>query len=210
MLTVVFKIAVLGMLVLEMPAKKMFEPIFGPDPISMTAKAPQAETTAGPQTASDEKAQDEPMLMDFALAASEAHAQATPPADAKPDAQKSNPFNGNTLNTEEDLARQRQELKELEKSLDAKLARLQKLEAKLSRMLDQAKELQKTKLKHLIDVYKNMKAKQAASVLETLDIDIAVKILAGMPGRQAGEILSYVKPTVAAKLTELLTVMQVQ
>ena len=77
-------------------------------------------------------------------------------------------------------------------------------------MLDQAKELQKTKLKHLIDVYKNMKAKQAASVLETLDIDIAVKILAGMPGRQAGEILSYVKPVVAAKLTELLTVMQAQ
>ena len=110
MLTVVFKIAVLGMLALEMPAKKMFEPIFGPeDPVSMTAKAPETATQDGSKTASANGAEDEPMLMDFALAASEAHAQATPPAGnapAAPDAQNSNPFNGNTLNTEEDLARQ--------------------------------------------------------------------------------------------------------
>ena len=213
MLTVMFKITVLGMMALEMPAKKIFEPIFGPDPISMTARAPEQKTPSEPESAALAMAEDEPMLMDLALGASQAHAQQQPPAGAAPantGAQQGTPFNGDTLNTEEDLTRRRQELKELEKSLDAKLARLQKLEAKLSRMLEEAKELQKSKLKHLIDVYKNMKAKQAASVIETLDTDISVKILAGMPGRQAGEILSYVKPTVAAKLTELLTVMQVQ
>ena len=61
---------------------------------------------------------------------------------------------------------------------------------------------------HLIDVYSNMKAKQAASVLETLDERIAVKILAGMRGRQAGEILTYVNPQKAARLSESLTKMQ--
>ena len=53
-----------------------------------------------------------------------------------------------------------------------------------------------------------MKAKQAAAVLETLDPKIAVKVLAGMRGRQAGEILTFVKPERAAQLTESLARMQ--
>jgi len=53
-----------------------------------------------------------------------------------------------------------------------------------------------------------MKSKQAASVLETLDEHIAVKILAGMKGRQAGEILSFVSPKKAAKISEDLTKIQ--
>ena len=54
----------------------------------------------------------------------------------------------------------------------------------------------------------NMKAKQAASVLETIDEATAVKILAGMRGRQSGEILTYVNPTKAARLAEALARMQ--
>lgn len=105
----------------------------------------------------------------------------------------------------DELARQEQQLKNLEKELDAKLARMTQVEGSLKKMLDEAKELRDSKLKHLIDVYSNMKSKQAAAVLETLDEDIAVRILAGMRGRQAGEILTYVKAEKAAKLSEALT-----
>lgn len=109
---------------------------------------------------------------------------------------------------EEELRRKEQSLTQLESEIDEKLARLQKLETKLAAMIEKAEEIKDNKLKHLIDVYSNMKAKQAAVVIETLDPDTAVKILAGMRGRQAGEILTNVKAERAALLTEMLTSLQ--
>lgn len=109
---------------------------------------------------------------------------------------------------QEELDRREQSLRTLEANLDAKLADLKTLEAKLDAMLKDADKMKDEKLRHLVDVYSNMKAKQAAQVLETLDEDIAVKILAGMRGRQAGEILTNVKAEKAAKLSEALTRMQ--
>jgi flagellar motility protein MotE (MotC chaperone) len=110
---------------------------------------------------------------------------------------------------QDDLNRQETSLRQLEQQIDTKLVQLQELEAKIQRMLEDAQELKDKKLRHLVDVYSNMKAKQAAAVIETLDQKIAVKILAGMRGRQAGEILTFVQPAKAAKLSEALTRMQI-
>lgn len=159
-----------------------------------------------------EKAQHTPML-----AATEALAQeseADKPADAaaqdKPAEEAQEPsFNARQHEARmEELRRRELGLKELEASIDAKLKRLAELEAKLQKMLEEADVLKDEKLRHLVDVYSNMKAKQAAEVLETLDQEIAVKILAGMRGRQAGEILTNVQPEKAAKLSEALTKLQ--
>lgn len=109
----------------------------------------------------------------------------------------------------EALERRELALKTLEQEVDAKLARLQEMQGKIEQMLAEAKQTRDAKLRHLIDVYSNMKARQAAEVIETLDEDIAVKILAGMRGRQAGEILTYVEARKAATLSEKLTRMQV-
>lgn len=109
---------------------------------------------------------------------------------------------------QDDLSRREQELKSLEQQVDAKLAQMQDLEARIKTMLKDAQGMKDEKLRHLVDVYTNMKAKQAAAVLETLDEKIAVRILAGMRGRQAGEILTYVQAEKAAKLSEALTRMQ--
>lgn len=110
---------------------------------------------------------------------------------------------------EEDLASRERSLKALEQSLDDKLVELKTLEKRIQAMLDQADVLKDEKLKHLVDVYSNMKSKQAAAVLETLDDALAVKILSGMRGRTAGEILSNVRADRAAVLTEALTRLQV-
>lgn len=104
-----------------------------------------------------------------------------------------------------ELRRREESLRALERSLDAKLAEQKKIQASIKKMLEDANVLKDKKIKHLIEVYSNMKAKQAALVLETLDEEIAVKILSGMRGRKAGEILSYVKPEKAALLSERLT-----
>ena len=109
---------------------------------------------------------------------------------------------------QEDLARKEQELKVLESELNARLERMQMLENRIASMIKDAEETKDAKFRHLVDVLSNMKAKQAAAVLETLDPKIAVRVLAGMRGRQAGGILTFVKPTIAAKLTEDLARMQ--
>ena len=75
-------------------------------------------------------------------------------------------------------------------------------------MIADADVLKDKKIKHLVGVYTAMKAKQAAQVIESLDTDLAVKILSGMRGRSAGAILGYVSPKKAAKLSEELTKLQ--
>ena len=112
------------------------------------------------------------------------------------------------LRKQEELDRREQALNALETEIDAKLVKLQELEASIQRLVTDARGVMDERLKHLIDVYANMKPKQAAVVLETLDEDIAVKILAGMSGRQAGEILTNVQADKAARLTEMLTRME--
>lgn len=109
----------------------------------------------------------------------------------------------------DDLDRRERQVRELEKQVDAKLVRLQELESNLKRLIEEANNVKDEKLRHLVDVYSNMKAQQAAAVLATLDEKISVKILAGMRGRQAGEILSFVPAEKAAKLSEALTKLQV-
>lgn len=107
-----------------------------------------------------------------------------------------------------DLDRRESELNKLEQALNEKLLNMQAMEARIQTMLKEAQALKDDKMRHLIDVYTNMKAQQAAQVLETLDERTAVQILAGMRGRQAGEILTYVKSEKAARLSEMLTRMQ--
>lgn len=134
-------------------------------------------------------------------------------ATAEPPAQQAANQPGNiTLDAlnrkQEELARREQDLRALEQELDARLIQMQALEVRLQTMLRDAEETKGEKYKHLVDVLANMKARQAAEVLETLDEKIAVRVLAGMRGRQAGEILTYATPVKAARLTEALARMQ--
>lgn len=109
---------------------------------------------------------------------------------------------------EQALDKREAELRALELELDDKFQKLRAMEVKMQKMIDSAGAIQNEKMQHLVDVYSNMKPKQAAQVLETLEESIAVKILSGMSGRKAGEILSSVRPDRAAKLSEALTKLQ--
>lgn len=109
---------------------------------------------------------------------------------------------------QEELSRKEQSLKALQAELDARLHDLQEVEMRLNAMLQEANDIKSAKYRQLIDVFSNMKARQAAQVLETLDEKIAVKVLAGMRGRQAGEILSLANAEKAARLAESLARLQ--
>ena len=151
------------------------------------------------------------MIVRPAIAATQALAQepaapSTPDNATDSDAQANQPQDLNAR--EQALAKKEAELKALEAQVDQKLTTLRELEIRMQNLIDSAASIQDEKMAHLIDVYSNMKPKQAAVVLQTLEEPIAVRILAGMSGRKAGEILSSVRADRAAALSAALTRLQ--
>lgn len=107
-----------------------------------------------------------------------------------------------------ELNRQEQELLALQQQMEHRMTELHGLEGRLQNMLQQATTAQDGKFKQLVDMYANMKPRQAAAALTTVDEEVAVKILTGMKSKQSGDILSYMDPKHAAKLSEFLAKMQ--
>lgn len=215
------KLGLLAGIMIDMPLPIVAElPFFASSQHGETQPAqPMAEGTPGPvamvgtmaRTGQDVSAGHEAPASRMASGAGRAMA-----AEAAPDKAAPAPAPTMTESQErealqqrqEQLNRREQELKQLQDQLDTRLEELQTLEGKLQTMIKEADSLKDQKLRHLVDVYTNMKAKQAAEVLESLDERISVKILAGMRGRTAGEILTFVKAERAARLSEALTRMQ--
>lgn len=203
LLLVGFKICLLAVVLVEpfvslssfLPSAQMLSSLEGSEPVSV------AEVAA-------EKTAEAPKAMPAGAAfAATAEPPATPDAATNPN-QPGNITLDAINRKQEELARREQDLRALEQELDARLIQMQALEVRLQTMLRDAEETKGEKYKHLVDVLANMKARQAAEVLETLDEKIAVRVLAGMRGRQAGEILTYATPVKAARLTEALARMQ--
>jgi flagellar motility protein MotE (MotC chaperone) len=109
---------------------------------------------------------------------------------------------------QQELARREQDVLMLKQQMESRLQELHSAEKKVQGMLKEAHGVHDQKIKHLISSYTNMKPKQAALALESLDERLAVRILAGMNPKQAGEVLTYTNPKTVAKLTELLARMQ--
>jgi hypothetical protein len=105
----------------------------------------------------------------------------------------------------QELARQQQDILMLRQQMDDRLKDIENAEQKMQDMIREAKGLEDKKVRHLIQVYANMKPKVAAKAIESLDERVAVRILSGMVPKQSGEILTYTDPEKTAKLTELLT-----
>jgi hypothetical protein len=105
----------------------------------------------------------------------------------------------------QELARQQQDILMLRQQMDDRLKDIETAEQKMQDMIREAKGLEDKKVRHLIQMYANMKPKVAAKALESLDERVAVRILSGMVPKQSGEILTYTDPGKTAKLTELLT-----
>jgi len=104
-----------------------------------------------------------------------------------------------------ELNRKEEELLALQQQMNARMDELNKIEGRVTSMVQGANSAEDGRFKHLIDTYVSMKAKKAAVALTTLDEEIAVRILNGMKGKQAGEIFSYMDPVQAARLSEAMT-----
>ena len=109
-----------------------------------------------------------------------------------------------------ELNRREQELMALQQQMESRLVDLHTLENRLQGMLNDANTTQDQKFRQLVDMYANMKPRVAAQSLSNMDEELAVRILSGMKSKEAGDIMSYMDPLVAARLSEVMSKMQMQ
>jgi flagellar motility protein MotE (MotC chaperone) len=77
--------------------------------------------------------------------------------------------------------------------------------AEYKQLIEQQKILEDARITHLVKAYSGMRAENAANLVNSLDDYVAVRILSAMSGRAAGQIMSFVRPTKAARLTKMLS-----
>jgi flagellar motility protein MotE (MotC chaperone) len=113
---------------------------------------------------------------------------------------------------EERLKEREKALAALESDLNVRMVEIEETRKKLAELVtkqealvDEQKILKNARIDHLVTAYKGMRPERAGSLVNSLDDDVAVLILSAMPGRNAGQILAYVDPEKAARLTKAIS-----
>jgi len=91
-----------------------------------------------------------------------------------------------------------------EQRLNERLAELRLLETSVQDLLGQLDEAQEQRLASLVDVYRRMRAKDAATVFDGLEDDVLIQVASRMPQSSLAEILGRMDPVRARRLTEML------
>lgn len=115
----------------------------------------------------------------------------------------------------QDLAARRQELNRLadeldtrerllmatEQRIDGKIERLKAIEAQIKQLLHIHGEQEEAQLNDLVRVYETMKPKEAAQILQKLEMDVLLKVVQRMNNRKLALVLAQMDPEMAKKVT---------
>lgn len=88
-----------------------------------------------------------------------------------------------------------------EKKLEAKVRELKDIEARIAAATKKKEEVEMARLKGLVTMYENMKAKEAAKIFERLDIKLATEVAVQIAPRRMSEIMAQMSPEAAERLT---------
>jgi flagellar motility protein MotE (MotC chaperone) len=113
------------------------------------------------------------------------------------------------LDKEAELKKMETELMPLKEEIETRMAELTELQDTLmaysKNLAEREKTLQDAKITHLVKLYSSMEAKQAADILDRLQIDTVVRILGNMKGKEAGGIMAMLPPDKGAVISERLS-----
>ncbi len=115
----------------------------------------------------------------------------------------------------ENIQKQRAQLDALKQEIEEKVEKLSKIQLQIAtdiakqEAMDDKRKKNRTaeedaKIKMLGKVYSSMKPKQAAAIINKMDIEVIQKVFSQMKGEQIGSILSYVDQDRAALISEKL------
>lgn len=100
------------------------------------------------------------------------------------------------------LGKRERQLKQLEKSIDEKLKRLDDERKFFAQSIQQEKELQGQRLDKLVQLYDKMEPKKAAPVFEKMDEDLVVALFKKLRQKQVTLILETMNADKSVKLSE--------
>ena len=126
--------------------------------------------------------------------------------------------NPETFRMFETIEKKNRELKRREEELRIKELRIKAIESKVSKDLEKIEkgiseskqqlgiqdEKTKENVEALVKVYSSMKPEEAANLIEAIDDDLALRIVAGMKSKIAGKVLSKLDVKVAKRISETL------
>ncbi len=109
------------------------------------------------------------------------------------------------LATQQDRAAERRaELELLEERLAGETSRLESLRADLSDLLARAEAAQTADVDRLVALYRNMKPDAAAMIMNDLDLEASIMVLATMPERDAAPIMARLNPVRARAISKII------
>jgi flagellar motility protein MotE (MotC chaperone) len=106
---------------------------------------------------------------------------------------------------EKELSELEEELQRQKVELDKRLQQLEEMRNQIAQTLKDRVEVDQEKVTKLVDLYSNMKPKQAADVIGSINEDLAVEVLAKMKKKNAAEIMNLLSPEKARVLSEKYT-----
>ncbi len=92
-------------------------------------------------------------------------------------------------------------LKATENRIDEKIAQLKKIEVRIAEFVEGQEEHREEQLKSLVKVYESMKPKDAARILNRLDIEVLLEVTGRMREVKMAAILARMTPARAEELT---------
>ncbi len=104
----------------------------------------------------------------------------------------------NTLRAQEAL------LKAAQQEMKRKFVELSQLRKQLEILLGEQQDQEQQQIVHLVEIYEGMKAKEAARIFNSLDIDVLINVLMKMSNRKAAAILAKMNPERAKAVTVML------
>ena len=106
---------------------------------------------------------------------------------------------------EKELAELEEELQRQKVELDKRITQLEDMRNQIAQTLKDRVDVDQDKVNKLVDLYSNMKPKQAADILGSLNEELAVEVLAKMKKKSAAEIMNLLPPEKARVLSEKYT-----
>lgn len=103
---------------------------------------------------------------------------------------------------EAELKKMEEELQKQKDELEKRISSLEEVRDKIAAKLETKVKVDQQKVESLISVYSSMKPSQAAKVIEGINEDLAVEVLAKMKNKNAAEILNLMDAEKAKRLSE--------
>ncbi|MBV1863805.1 MAG: hypothetical protein KUG74_05145 [Rhodobacteraceae bacterium] len=91
-----------------------------------------------------------------------------------------------------------------EEKLKQDTARLSNLKKDLEDLFFRAQKAKSDDLKRLVEIYRNMKPKEAAAIMNSLDIEVAVMVLGQMKERDAAPIFAKLKVVRSQAISKII------